>query len=159
MNMKIKYLVLTLVLLAGAALSAASMLPLQERYNLTGESIGISGYDPVAYFPEGGGQAVKGSIKITSDHEGVTYRFVSQQHKDLFDANPVKYLPLYGGWCAWAVGALGKRVDVDPLNFEVRDGKLYLFYRDTALDTRALWLKDAGNLIEKANANWPKLSR
>jgi YHS domain-containing protein len=159
MKMKITFLVLTLFLLAGSVLYAASSLPLNERYNLSGESIGISGYDPVAYFPEGGGKPIKGSIKISSQYEGVTYRFVSQQHKDIFDASPQKYVPLFGGWCAWAVGALAKRVDVDPLSFELRDGKLYLFYRDTDLDTRALWLKDSSNLIAKANANWKMLSK
>lgn len=155
--MKTGVLVLTLVLAVGSALYGASTLPLQERYNLTGESIGISGYDPVGYFPEGGGKPVKGSIKISSVYEGVTYRFVSQQHKEAFDAAPQKYIPLFGGWCAWAVGALGKRVDIDPQSFEIRDGKLYLFYRDTELDTRDLWLKDSSNLIEKANSNWKKL--
>ncbi len=155
--MKTMFLLLTLTLVVGG-LYGESNLPLQERYNLSGESIGISGYDPVAYFPEGGGKPVKGSIKISSDYEGVTYRFVSEQHKTFFDANPQKYVPLYGGWCAWAVGALGKRVDVDPQSFEIRDGKLYLFYRDTELDTRALWLKDTTNLVEKATINWKKLS-
>lgn len=156
--MKTMFLLLALTLVIGSGLYAKSNLLLQQRFNLSGESIGISGYDPVAYFPEGGGKPVKGSIKIVSQYEGATYRFVSEQHKTLFDADPQKYLPLYGGWCAWAVGALAKRVDVDPQSFEIRDGKLYLFYRDTELDTRALWLKDTTNLVEKATINWKKLS-
>jgi YHS domain-containing protein len=156
--MKKTFLLLIFVLAAGSFLFGQSRLPLQLQYDLSGESIGISGYDPVAYFPEGGGIPVKGSIKIVSQYNGVTYRFVSEQHKTQFDTNPQKYSPMYGGWCAWAVGELGKRVDVDPESFEIRDGKLYLFYRDTQLDTRALWLKDTNNLIEKATINWKKLS-
>ena len=156
--MKTTIWLLFLTLAAGSILYGQSTLPLQLRYDLSGESIGISGYDPVAYFSEGGGKAVKGSIKIASQYEGVTYRFISEEHKTLFDANPQKYLPMYGGWCAWAVGELGKRVDVDPESYEIHNGKLYLFYRDTQLDTRALWLKDTNNLIAKATLNWKKLS-
>ena len=156
--MKKTFLFLILTLILGSILYGQSTLSLQQRYNLSGESIGISGYDPVAYFSEGGGKPSKGSIEIASQYKGVTYRFISDEHKTKFDTNPEKYLPLYGGWCAWAVGELGKRVDVDPESFEIRDGKLYLFYRDTQLDTRALWLKDTNNLIEKATLNWKKLS-
>ncbi|HSE43514.1 MAG TPA: YHS domain-containing (seleno)protein [Acidobacteriota bacterium] len=156
--MKKTFLFLILTLILGSILYGKSTLSLQQRYNLSGEYIGISGYDPVAYFPEGGGKPAKGSIKIASQYKGVTYRFISDEHKTKFDTNPEKYLPLYGGWCAWAVGELGKRVDVDPESFEIRDGKLYLFYRDTQLETRALWLKDTHNLIEKATLNWKKLS-
>ncbi|MCI0617173.1 YHS domain protein [bacterium] len=156
--MKKTFLLLIFALVAGSILYGQSRLPLQLRYDLSGESIGISGYDPVAYFPEGGAKPVKGSIKIASQYEGVTYRFVSEEHKALFDANPKKYLPMYGGWCAWAVGELGKRVDVDPESYEIHNGQLYLFYRDTQLDTGALWLKDIDNLIEKATMNWKKLS-
>jgi YHS domain-containing protein len=156
--MKRTFLLLIFVLAAGSIVYGQSRLPLQLRYDLSGESIGISGYDAVAYFPEGGGKPVKGSIKIASQYEGVTYRFISEEHKALFDANPQKYLPMYGGWCAWAVGELGKRVDVDPESYQIHNGKLYLFYRDTQLDTRALWLKDTNNLVAKAALNWKKLS-
>ena len=89
----------------------------------------------------------------------MTYRFTSEAHRDLFKGSPEKYLPSYGGWCAWAVGQLGKRVDVDPESFLIRDGKLYVFYRDKGLDTRALWLKNEAELHQKADANWPALSR
>jgi hypothetical protein len=59
----------------------------------------------------------------------------------------------------WSLGALNKRADIDPECYVVRDGKLYLFYRDPALDTRELWLKDSESLLQKAKANWPKLSK
>ncbi len=130
-----------------------------HRYNLLGEGVGLEGYDPVSYFPEGDGRPQKGLIGIAAEHDGVTYRFASEEHRALFQKNPDKYLPAYGGWCAWAVGELGKRVDVDPQSFELRDGRLYVFYRDPKLDTRALWVKKPGELIQKADAKWPSLSR
>ncbi len=130
-----------------------------HRYNVLGESVGLVGYDPVSYFPEGGGKPRRGLISISQEHDGVTYRFASEEHLARFKKDPEKYLPAYGGWCAWAAGELGKRVDVDPESFEVRDGRLYLFYRDPALDTRALWVKKPADLIAKANANWPALAQ
>ena len=130
-----------------------------HRYNVLGESVGLVGYDPVSYFPEGGGKPQRGLIGISQEHDGVTYRFASEDHLARFKKNPEKYLPAYGGWCAWAAGELAKRVDVDPESFEVRDGRLYLFYRDPALDTRALWVKKPADLIAKANANWPALAQ
>ena len=126
-------------------------------HNLLGDAIGVSGYDPVSYFPEGGGGPRKGLIRLAFEYEGVTYRFASEENRDRFKSDPEKYLPAYGGWCAWAVGALGKKVDVDPESFEIRDGRLYLFYRDAELDTRALWQKNPEELRRKADTNWPSL--
>ena len=151
------------LLLASAAtvtvVQASAQASLHHRFNVMGETVGVVGYDPVSYFPEGGGRPQKGLIGITVELNNVTYRFASEEHKKLFEANPSKYQPSYGGWCAWAVGAIAKRVDVDPESYVIRDGKLYLFYRDPALDTRALWLKDTESLLRKAEANWPALSQ
>lgn len=141
------------------AVSALGQTAVAHKHNLLGESIGLVGYDPLSYFPEGGGKPQKGSIKISMAHDGVTYRFASQEHLELFKADPEKYLPQYGGWCAWASGALNKRVDADPESYVVRNGKLYVFYRDPGLETRALWLKDSDNLIGKADENWPSLQQ
>ena len=130
-----------------------------HSFNLLGESVGAAGYDPVAYFPEGGVKPQRGLIKFTWDLEGVTYRFASEDHLNRFKQDPKKYAPIYGGWCAWAVGAIAKRVDVDPESFVIHDGKLCLFYRDPELDTRALWLTDREGLLKKAEQNWPSLRR
>ena len=130
-----------------------------HQYNLMGESVGVSGYDPVSYFPEGGGKPEKGLISISVQRDGVTYRFASEEHRALFEKNAEKYLPAYGGWCAWAVAELGKRVDVDPESFEMRDGKLYLFFRDKKLDTRALWREKPGEFLVKSETKWPELAK
>ncbi|MBI1850629.1 MAG: YHS domain protein [Planctomycetes bacterium] len=148
--------------IAATGLAQSSATPsgvAAHKYNLMGESVGVAGYDPVSYFPEGGGKPEKGLISISVQQDGVTYRFASEEHRTLFEKNSVKYLPAYGGWCAWAVAELGKRVDVDPESFEVRDGKLYLFFRDKKLDTRALWREKPGELLAKSEKNWPELSK
>ena len=131
----------------------------RRSHNLLGESVGLVGYDPVSYFPEGGGKAAKGLISISAEYEGVTYRFATEVHKAVFQKNPAKYAPAFGGWCTWAVGELGKRVDVDPESFIVKNGRLLVFYRDPALDTRAKFLENPDVILKKAEANWPALAK
>ena len=153
-------------LVALGAIAAVTMLPRvsgaeasRKSHNLLGESVGLVGYDPLSYFPEGGGKPAKGLISISAEHEGVTYRFATEAHKTAFLKNPAKYAPAFGGWCTWAVAELGKRVDVDPESYVVKDGRLLVFYRDPALDTRAKFLENPNALLKKAEANWPALAR
>ena len=147
--------------LAAVARGADDTAPgtMNHRYNLLGEGVAVAGYDPVSYFSEGGGMPRKGLIGISLTRDGATYRFATKENLALFEKDPARYLPAYGGWCAWAAGELAKRVDVDPESFQIRDGRLFLFYRDPGLDTRALWLKKPGELVARADANWPALSR
>jgi len=147
------------VLGLSVAVAVGMESPSQHRFNLLGEHIGVAGYDPVSYFPEGGGGPQRGTFKIAEEYQGVTYRFASEEHRAAFKKDPERYLPQYGGWCAWAVGAIGKRVDVDPESYELRDGKLYLFYRDPQLDAHDLWLKEPAELARKADAKWPALAQ
>ena len=156
---RVATLALTTILLAGAAWAqgpASNHSNPHLYHNLIGDSIGVSAYDPVSYFPEGGGKPQKGLIRLSFPYRDVTYRFASQENLERFKKDPEKYLPAYGGWCAWAMGELGKRVDVDPESYEIRDGRLYLFYRDRELDTRALWQKNPEGLRRKADANWQR---
>jgi YHS domain-containing protein len=131
----------------------------RTSHDLLGEGVGLLGYDPVSYFPDGGSKPVKGHIMTSTEYDGVTYRFASEEHQALFQKNPAKYVPAYGGWCTWAVAELGKRVDVDPEAYVVKNGKLYVFYRDPKLDTRAKFLADPDGMLAKAEANWPALAR
>ncbi len=147
--------VFSLLLAVGSAFAKGG----SHAYNLMGEGVGLAGYDPVAYFPEGGGKPVKGSIKIAHTHDGVTYRFANAEHMAAFKKNPTKYTPAYGGWCAFAIGELGARVDIDPESFEIRNGRLYVFYRDPQLDTRIMWTKNPEEQISKADAKWPGLAK
>ena len=155
-------LITSLVLTSGLAVprlraEAPAKAPSPAVMNLLGPSVGVEGFDPVSYWPEGGGKPAQGTIKLSYDHKGVTYRFASQDHLDAFRADPDRYLPQYGGYCAWAMGAINQRVDVNPNHFVIRDGKLYLFFSDANVVTRDIWAKDASALIGKADANYAKL--
>lgn len=127
---------------------------LHTRVNTLGMGVALGGYDPVSYFPEGGSQPAKGFIKRDFEFGGVTYRFASDANRELFRANPEKYVPAYNGWCAWAIAELNAKVDVDPLAYEILDGKLYVFYDHADLNTHEMWLQNPQDMVTRANANW-----
>lgn len=126
----------------------------QQTFNLSGKQLAIQGYDAVAYFNKG--KAVKGSAAHTVVHDGITYYFSSPQNKAAFLAQPAKYQPQYGGWCAYAMGVSGEQVDVDPETFKIVNGKLFLFYNKIFNNTLKSWNMDEKNLNAKADANWMK---
>lgn len=128
-------------------------------WNLAGTShLALSGYDPVAYFPEGGGKPAKGAQSISLVHGGVLYRFATEANKAAFESNPARYEPAYGGWCAWAMKQ-GDKVEVDPESFVIQDNRLLLFYNGVFADTRSKWLKgDATAEAAAADASWLKIS-
>lgn len=135
----------------------APKAPTAATMNLLGPGVGVEGFDPVSYWPEGGGKPQQGTIKLTYVHEGVAYRFANEKNLATFKTNPSHFLPQYGGYCAWALGAINQRVDVNPNHFVIRDGKLYLFFSDANVVTRDLWKKDTAALVEKADAAYGKL--
>jgi hypothetical protein len=75
-----------------------------------------------------------------------------------FKKNPKKFEPAYGGWCAYAMGKTGEKVEIDPASFKITDGRLFLFYKDFFTDTRDKWSKDEKPLNQKADTNWKKTS-
>jgi YHS domain-containing protein len=123
------------------------------HFNLENK-IAIQGYDPVAYFTQK--KAVKGKVTIAATYEGVTYNFSTQANKEIFIKNPSGYEPQFGGWCAYAMGSSGDKVEIDPETFKILDGKLYLFYNAYFNNTLKSWNKDEVNLKKKADANWKK---
>ena len=127
------------------------------EWNIGKEKLAIQGYDPVAYFPEGGGAATKGDESITAEYGGVVYRFASAAHREKFLASPARYEPAHGGWCSYAM-LEGDKVQVDPRSFIVKDGRLFLFYKGFLGDTRAKWLKaDHATETKTADAMWKKI--
>ncbi len=120
------------------------------------DGIANEGYDVVAYFTQH--DAVKGSATFTAEHNDLTYYFSSEEHKTAFVQNPDKYLPAYGGYCAFAMAMQGKSVPVDPETFKLRDGKLYLFYngpyQGSNFNTIIPWNENEQELVAKADANW-----
>jgi len=138
-----------LMALAAVALSGTPALA-DESIN-TGYfgGVAIMGYDPVAYFTDH--RAVKGSEKYSYDWLGTPWHFASDEHRQMFASEPIKYAPQYGGYCAGEVVGGSVTVDVDPNAFKIIDGKLYLIYDKPHADGFAA----AGENVTKADANWP----
>ncbi len=118
------------------------------------KGVALQSYDPVAYFTQN--KAVKGKKELAVAAEGVTYYFATAEDKELFKKDYKKYEPQYGGWCAYAMGATGEKVEIDPETFKIVGGKLYLFYHTWSNNTLPKWNKDEANLKSKADAAWTK---
>jgi YHS domain-containing protein len=125
-----------------------------STFNLE-NGLAIQGYDPVAYFAQK--KAVKGDRKFAVNASGAIYYFATQANKDIFLKNSAAYEPQYGGWCAYAMGATGEKVEVDPETFKILNGKLYLFYHSWTNNTLTKWNKDEPNLKSAADKNWGKI--
>ena len=150
-----KQLVFLSLALLGFSIAGLSQTDVRKKeFNLSKSSLAISGYDPVAYFTQS--KPVEGNKANSAIWNGVTYYFASTKNKELFGVNPNKYEPQYGGWCAYAMGASGDKVDVDPETFKIVNDKLYLFYNKFFNNTLKSWNKDESNLKSKADANWTK---
>jgi len=113
------------------------------------KGVAVGGYDPVAYFTDG--KPVRGNKDLTTEYEGATWRFASAANRDVFQADPAKYAPQYGGYCAYAVSK-GSTAKGDPLAWTIHSSKLYLNYDKRV---RATWAKDIPGNVKKADANWP----
>lgn len=146
--------VAALALLAGFAPQAGAVKQTGREYNTLYAGLGAKGYDVVSYFTDG--KPAVGSADFTSDYRGVSWHFVSKEHRDLFAKSPAKYAPQYGGFCTWGV-AQGKLFDVDPVNgWTIHDGKLYLNFN---AELNGVFQGDPTGFITKAEKNWPGLDR
>jgi hypothetical protein len=115
------------------------------------KGVAVGGYDPVAYFTAG--KATKGDAAITFEHQGVIWRFATAANRDAFKAEPAKYAPQYGGYCAWAVSQ-GYTAKGDPEAWTLHQGKLYLNYNQSV---KRGWEKNIPGNVAKGDANWPKV--
>jgi YHS domain-containing protein len=142
------------LLVALAPTAAVATKTTGGEYNSMHAGLGAKGYDVVSYFTDK--KPAQGSNKFTANHGGVTWQFVSAEHRDMFKADPAKYAPQYGGYCSWGV-AQGKLFDVDPANgWTVSDGKLYLNFNNEINTTFA---RDTAGFVRKAEKTWPDLNR
>jgi YHS domain-containing protein len=149
-----KQLVLFFVFLSSVSAGLAQDQKRIQLFNLE-KGLAAEGYDVVAYFS---GKAQKGNASLAVVYQGVRYHFSTEANKEAFKKNPAKYEPQYGGWCAYAMGATGEKVEIDPETFKILNGKLYLFYNKLFNNTLKTWNKDEQSLRTKADANWIKLS-
>ena len=143
-------MMVVLGLVVGIAGSAAAGADSSVPAVNAAEGIGLKGYDPVSYFINGA--PTKGSEQYSYLWTGVTYRFASAGNLEKFKADPEKYLPQYGGYCAYAM-SLDRIADIDPSRWAIVNGKLYL---NNGFVAEKLWsLNKSGNIVS-ADRNWPQ---
>ena len=135
-------------------ISISSTYAQQIDYNIK-KGFVANGFDVVAYFNN---ETIEGNKSFTAEFDGVKFKFASQKNLDAFKLSPYKYIPQYGGYCAYAIAEKGEKVSINPETFEIRDGKLYLFYNAWGTNTLELWLKNnVKGLQEKGDKNWVDL--
>lgn len=126
----------------------------QTDYNIQNKAV-AEGYDVVAYFSN---KAVKGKKNFSTTYHNVTFRFSTQENLATFLKSPEKYIPQYGGYCAYAIAAKKTKMDIDPEVFEIRDGKLYLFYNSWLSNKLEDWQEeDTKKLQQQGDENWEVL--
>lgn len=109
----------------------------------------VGGYDTVSFFSQNG--PIEGKSQYKTTYKGTTWLFSSAENLAKFTANPAKYAPQYGGYCAWAIGAKNDLAPGKPKYWTIIDGKLYLNYSDSVQKD---WLQDAPGFIAKGDKNW-----
>lgn len=150
----LKSIVVAIIVLIATSITAQD----KKANNIDNSNIALQGYSPVSYLDLGLAQL--GNKNYKSAYKKVTYYFTSEDQKKTFDKNPEKYLPQYGGFCAFGVYA-GAKFRVDPNKFIVEDGKYYLYLNDVELDAQQLWMAENNHskLKNKADKNWNKLCK
>ena len=138
-------------LLATLFILASSLVQAGPELSTNAEGQALQGYDVVAYFNEG--KPTQGNAQFSTTHGDATYQFVSAENLEAFISDPERYLPQYGGYCAFGT-SLGKKFDGDPMSWKIVDGKLYINSGEKA---HSLWLKDVPGKIQQADTNWPEI--
>lgn len=154
MNKSIRYSIRTtlhfIFILCTLALSINTYAEDKIRTTFFG-NLAVEGYDTVAYFTQG--EAVKGKKEFQIEWNKANWRFSSQEHLELFEQSPKSYAPQYGGYCAWAVSN-NALAGIDPKQFDIVDGKLYLNYNKKFHEK---WLPEKEERIEQGDQYWPEL--
>jgi YHS domain-containing protein len=128
----------------GAALADSPIAAVNTEHGLA-----IKGYDPVSYFTTG--KPTPGLAQFSTTYKGATYRFTSAENRDRFIAAPEKFVPQYGGYCAYAI-SLNKIADIDPDEWTIVNDKLYL---NNGFLAQSLWSLDKSGNIVRGDHNWP----
>lgn len=145
-------LLLSLLLSSTVTVYAQTEAVRQREFNVK-KTLAIEGYDPVSYFDN---KPEEGDEDITTVYRGLTYYFVNAGNLARFKANPGKYEPAFGGWCAYAMGESGEKVKIDPETYKILDGKTYLFYNFWGNNTLETWNENEKALKARAEQNWKK---
>ena len=145
----------TILVIAITLTSAITFGQDKKANNIDDSKVALQGYSPVSYLDLK--LAQRGSKEFKTVHKEVVYYFTSAEQKASFDKNPTKYLPQYGGFCAFGV-YVGAKFRVDPNKFVVSNGKYYLFLNNLEVDAKQLWNAESeSKLLKQANKNWKSL--
>jgi hypothetical protein len=137
---------------AGVALSVFALASSAGEFNES-NGVAIKGYDPVAFFKDS--KPVRGKDDLRFEYKGSTFAFANAENRAAFAADPAKYAPQYGGYCAFGT-ARGYKADIDPATFTVIDGRLYLNYNT---QVQREWTADSAKFIRQADERWPTVSK
>lgn len=148
--------ILFVLLWGSASCLYAQADALRKKHFNVKNNIAMEGYDPVSYF---NGKPLEGKSSFSYTHKEVTYLFSSSGNLNKFKAEPDKFEPAYGGWCAFAMGDTGDKVKIDPETYKIVGGRLYLFYNFWGNNTLNDCNKDERNLKTNADKNWAKIFR
>ncbi|MEL7449247.1 MAG: YHS domain-containing (seleno)protein [Pseudomonadota bacterium] len=141
---------IAVLLLAGLTAACSQSAREAGTTLTTADGVAIGGYDTVAYFTLG--TPTRGSAEFNAQHNGTTWWFASAEHRNLFAADPERYAPAYGGWCAYGM-AEGYAAETDPVDgWTIHDGRLYLNW-DAEISSQ--WNADRASFLELSEANWP----
>ncbi len=139
------------LVIAGTA-NAGTVTNISNGLTILGSGLAVHGYDVIAYFTKG--EPAIGRAKFSATYNDATYRFASKAHLDTFEDDPKKFVPQYGGYCAYGVSVRAK-FDGDPRLWKIVDGKLYLNLNE---DIQRSWEKDIPGNIKRANRHWKRIA-
>lgn len=148
------FLTRRILIASGAAALLARPVMAEESYWYENRAYAADGADVVAYFElDAGENGVSGSDEFLTEWNGAKWRFATAENQAAFEANPEKYAPAFGGYCAWAVSQ-GYTAHGDRNAWTIHDGRLYLNYNKSI---RRRWSGDIPGNVSKGEANWPKV--
>ena len=139
-------------LFVAVPVAAVDEVNLSRGLTAAGAPLALHGYDPVAYFTQGA--PTRGSAAHAAVHEGATYYFASAEHRRAFEAEPERYAPAYGGFCAFGV-SVAKKFDGDPRYWKIADGRLFL---NLNAEIARQFSEDVAGAVTKADGNWQRIA-
>ena len=151
-----RFWLLPLALLLAAPVAAE---PDNSRWNLNGDGVVLNGYDAVAYFQQD--KAVPGKAEYAAQYDGARFHFSTPENQAAFEADPARYAPQFGGFCAFGVAAKQAKAPTDPATFKIYHGQLLVFFNDLyegqRVNTKVLWNQNEAELYRAATTTWPTL--
>ncbi|MCD2259509.1 YHS domain-containing (seleno)protein [Psychroserpens luteolus] len=165
--MKSLYVTLVFFLIANANFAQKEKVTFANLeapyYNVGKDSLAVNGYDVTEYFNN---NALRGLAKYQYNYQGIIYYFLNEKNKSKFVKHPKKYLPQFGGYCAYGIGmntdSNGNppgKYPIDPKTFKIINNKLYLFYNNSGHNFLKVWESNEKANLEQAHKRWKRIHR